>query len=210
MSQFLFGTAAIALAEASLNRILCRDPATLEKLARLAGRAVQIESTDAPHFRVFILPHAQGLDLMQDYTGKVDAEIAGKVMDLARLPLAGNDVLFGHGVTLSGDSAMVKQLQSALASSDIDWEAWLASLTGDTLGHEAAQLLRSIGRYGRDTSRNLSDDITEYLQEEVRLLPTKVEIEVFLNSVDQVHDGVDRIAARIEKLEQQMQSATKS
>jgi ubiquinone biosynthesis protein UbiJ len=43
-------------------------------------------------------------------------------------------------------------------------------------------------------------DLSEYLQEESRIVPAKPEIEAFMDGVDILRSDVDRLHARVERL----------
>lgn len=199
MSLSMLSASMLTLIESSLNTLLKRSPDTLSALAKLEGKVIEVESV-LPAFQIYLLPHAGGFDIHSSCGSEPDAKISGTAAKLAKLPIASNEVLFGNGVTLSGDSHLVTELQTILTEAPIDWEAWLASVMGDTLGHEAARFLRNLGDYGRKCSQNLSRDTTEYLQEELRLLPSRIEIELFMNDVDTLRDDVARIETRIQAL----------
>ena len=44
----------------------------------------------------------------------------------------------------------------------------------------------------------MGNNISEFLQEESRSLPSKYEIEIFRNDVNKLRDDVDRLESRIE------------
>ncbi len=189
----------LTLAEESLNRVLSRDPVTLARLGELAGREIRIECRQ-PEWHCFLLPHNRGIDLLAA-SAEPDACIRGSALNLMRLPYAGNEVLFGHGVSIEGDSALVHRLQQILADSHVDWEAWLAELIGDTAAHPLANLLRSASHQLRYGSNSLIHSVEEYLHEEARLLPTQVEIDIWQEEVEELRDATDRLEARIARLE---------
>lgn len=196
------GAALLTLAEEALNRVLSRDPVTLQRLDNLSGRTIGIHCT-SPEFRLCLLPHGQGIDLLQHSATPPDVTLHGSAADLIRLPTAGNAVLFGQGVRLEGDSALAHRLQTILAESRIDWEAWLGDLIGDTAAHPLAQLLRHTGRQLEYTGSSLLQSLEEYLHEEARLLPTRVEIEQAQDEIDALRTATDRLEARLALLERQ-------
>lgn len=202
MATGMINATLLTLAEESLNRVLARDPVTLKQLEALSGREIRIECS-RPECHLYLLPHAQGIDLLAESATEPDACIRGSALNLMRLPQAGNQVLFGRGVTLEGDSGLVHRLQQILADSQIDWEAWLADLIGDTAAHPLANLLRSATQQLRYSGNSLMLSLEEYLHEEARLLPTRVEIEIWQDDVDELRDASDRLEARIAQLEQQ-------
>lgn len=189
----------LSFAEQSLNRLLAQDPVTLDRLGELGGRVIAIQAS-APTFELYLLPHSEGIDLLSHYGGEADVSLCGSAIQLARLPIAGNEVLFGKGVEIHGDSALAHRLQTVLADTRIDWEAWLGNLLGDAAGHEAARFLKALGGYSRDAAHSLLLNSKEYLQEEAQLLPTRVEIELFLDEADELREAVDRLEARINRL----------
>ncbi len=201
MATGMINATLLTLAEESLNRLLARDPVTLKQLGTLDGREIRIECI-RPECHLYLLPHAQGIDLLAESATEPDACIRGSAFNLLRLPQAGNQVMFGRGVTLEGDSGLVHRLQQILADSQIDWEAWLADLIGDTAAHPLANLLRSATRQLRYSGSSLMLSVEEYLHEEARMLPTRIEIEIWQDEVDELRDACDRLDARIAQLEQ--------
>jgi ubiquinone biosynthesis protein UbiJ len=102
---------------------------------------------------------------------------------------------------VDGNSALAHTLQQILADSRIDWEAWLGNLIGDTAAHPVAHLLRSAGTQVQQTGSSLLHSIEEYLHEEARLLPTRVEIEIAQDEIESLRAATDRLEARISRLE---------
>ncbi|MBP0049911.1 SCP2 sterol-binding domain-containing protein [Marinobacterium sp. AK62] len=191
----------LTLAEESLNLVLARDPVTLQRLGALEGTEIRIECT-RPECHLFMLPHGKGIDLLAESATEPDACIRGSAFNLLRLPQAGNAVLFGKGVVLEGNTGLVHELQKILADSQVDWEAWLADLIGDTAAHPLANLMRSASRQLRYGSNSFIHSLEEYLHEEARLLPTRIEIDIWQEQVEELRDATDRLEARIALLEQ--------
>jgi ubiquinone biosynthesis protein UbiJ len=55
-------------------------------------------------------------------------------------------------------------------------------------------------------SRNIAaENLREYLQEEAAVVPSRQELDDFLAAVDTVRDDVERLAARVERLERHRQ-----
>ncbi|MCB1903235.1 MAG: sterol-binding protein, partial [Gammaproteobacteria bacterium] len=88
-----------------------------------------------------------------------------------------------------------------LAAMDIDWEEQLSHFTGDLLAHKTGNLLRTVRNWGTSSSTSLKLDLKEYLQEELRLLPGRLEVETFLGNVDVLRDDVERLQARLIQLQ---------
>jgi len=67
---------------------------------------------------------------------------------------------------------------------------------------QAGKLFRGLREWGMDSADRLSRTLAEYLQEESRDLPTRHEVEAFLDEVDTVAGDVARLEARLRRLEQ--------
>ncbi len=186
--------------EVAIKVALRQDPATLRRLARLDGKVIQLQIT-SPQLMIYLFPVADGIEFSSGHEGEVDCRIEGRTSDFLEV-LLDEQKTFGSGIQLSGDTQIAISLKDCLQQLNIDWEALLADRVGDLAAHQFAEIFR-IGRsYLRESSDSLLDDMDDYLHEEIRLLPARVELEQFYNQVDQLRLQVDRIEARIERLSQ--------
>ena len=129
--------------------------------------------------------------------------LRGTPLGMARLGLGGSTekTLFSGDVTIDGDVETGQAFKSILDEIDIDWEEQLSKLTGDVIAHQlgnAARHARKIFRHSRNT---LQKDIDEYLHEELRVLPARIETENFSADVTRINMDTERLAARIKRLQ---------
>jgi ubiquinone biosynthesis protein UbiJ len=103
-------------------------------------------------------------------------------------------------VHIEGDTAVAQALSDALAALDVDWEEQLAQVLGDPVANQIGRALRSAQEWGDRTSHAVRANLKEYLEEESRLLPSRYELDEFLDQVDDLRDDVDRLAERIRRL----------
>ncbi|HEY5807796.1 MAG TPA: hypothetical protein VIT67_07495, partial [Povalibacter sp.] len=82
-----------------------------------------------------------------------------------------------------------------------DLEEELSRVIGDVAAHQVGNVARSVLAFGRRATDTFSQNIAEYLQEEGRDLPTRVEADEFIAGVDTLRDDVERVAARLSLLE---------
>src|ERR1700722_16369208 len=73
---------------------------------------------------------------------------------------------------------------------------------GDMPARHLSLLAKSVRTWARRARRTAGENIAEYLQEEGRDLVTKTEMEEFLRGVDGVRESIDRIEARLIRIEQ--------
>ena len=68
--------ALLASAEQGLNRVLRLDPTALPRLARLAGRIIEIDCS-APAMQLFVLVEEDGLRLASSWAADADCRLTG-------------------------------------------------------------------------------------------------------------------------------------
>ncbi len=133
---------------------------------------------------------------------EADARLSGRPLALARLAATGDEALLrSRSVRIEGDPLVARDFQSLIQLAAPDFEEALARLVGDVAARRLANLARGAAAWGLDAADRLSRDVAEYLQEESRDLPTRHEVEQFLEQVDTLGADVDRAEARLRRVE---------
>jgi ubiquinone biosynthesis protein UbiJ len=194
-------TAAIATLEVAINRALELDPSGSAQLASLEGKIFQF-SCLSPELDIYISTDGNRLKLAGYWEGEVIAAIRGNASDFADLATATDPTaaLINGNLELKGDSAPLIELQKILANLDMDWEAPLVKAFGDIAGHQLAQALRGLFSWGQQASTSFLRQLEEFIHEEARLAPPRLEVEDFYQDVQQLNQRVDRLQARIRQL----------
>lgn len=131
-----------------------------------------------------------------------DARLSGRPLALARLAVTGDEELLrSKAVRITGDPIVARDFHGLIRLAAPDFEEELSRIVGDLMARQLANLARGAAGWGLDAADRLSRDVAEYLQEEARELPTRHEVEGFLDRVDAVAEAVDRLEARIARLE---------
>lgn len=187
--------------ETLLQPALRLDPLTLSALAQLEGKRLQIELSGL-NLSVTLLPGAEGILVVSEDEHTADVTIRGAPFSLLRLLLQRHATL-GNSPDLQiiGDIRVVQQLHAILSDLDIDWEEPLARWLGDVPAHGIGTLFRQGQRYLHDRLHSLELNLREYVQEEIRFLPSPPEVENFLNGVDTLRHDVERLEQRIKRLQ---------
>lgn len=196
--------ALLAVVEQALNRYIALDPEGAAGLDALAGRIIAIELKGFGT-RVTVIPVERGLQLFGAYDAEADCVIRGTPLALARMGMAERKEtqLISGEVEIAGDNTLAQAFSAALARLDVDWEDQLARVIGDPFAHQVGNQVRAAGHWSKRTSESMTANLSEYLQEERRLLPTRYEVDAFLAQVDTLRDDVERIGARVERLARQ-------
>ncbi len=193
--------AAYATLEQLLNQAIRLDPETPKRLSPLHGRVIELQLVGLG-LSLYLIPEPNGIQLLSAFEGEADCTLRGTPLDLARMRGSQESAnqLFRGSVEISGDSHLAQQFGDFLAGLDIDWEEQLSKLTGDVIAHEIGNATRGLLSWGRSQSQTFEHNLQEYLQEELRLTPSRLEIDPFFSDVDGLRDDVERLEARIARL----------
>jgi ubiquinone biosynthesis protein UbiJ len=190
----------LSFIESELNRCIGESTAARELLARLDGTsfAVHVEGLG-----VTGVLHADGerLRLDSDATAAT-ATLSATPFDLLRLLRAdGVSGVKRTRAALSGDLDVAERYARMLKLARPDLEEEVAKWLGDVPAHALGEIARGIGGWLERTGTALRMNTAEYLQEESRAVPAPPEAQAFYSDVERLRDDVERLAARLARLE---------
>ena len=192
--------------ETAINAWLKLDGDTLPRFASLDGKIIRLHITGLD-LNLYFLPSPSGIQVMGNYPdsdqgGMVDATIHGSPMALIRLGTADNsgETLLKTDVEIEGDTRLAETFSEILGEVDIDWEELLSKLVGDIIAHQAGQVVHNMSGWLTETVDALKMNSAEYISEEAQLTPAEAEVRHFMDQVDEMRMGVDRLEARINHL----------
>ena len=183
---------------AALRKALAYDPASRLALERLQGQVLAVQLTQ-PEMTVYVQPGEDGLSLSGHWEGDVHSRLTGKLWDFIRLAQGEQASLAGSGIRLEGDAQLVQSLQRIVRQLDIDWEEALCESLGDLTGHQLAQALRSGGLWFRGREAEARRLLTDFIGQELALVPSRPELEDFYRQVDELQLQLERAEARLEQ-----------
>lgn len=187
--------------EAALNRSLAESRKASSLARQLDGKVMSLVAQGtslAIHFKV----EEGRFKLSARHEGAADATLAGTPLSLLALagPAAENS-LRGGTVRIEGDAEVAQKFRDLLQQSRPDFEEELSRVIGDVAARQVANVARGFLDWGRKASGAFAANVAEYLQEEGRDVPVRVEIEEFLEAVDDLRESTDRLEARLARLE---------
>ncbi|WKJ89780.1 SCP2 sterol-binding domain-containing protein [Methylomonas montana] len=192
----------IATLETALNRYLTLDDHIEQYLTPMAGRviAVHISSFDSS---LYLCPSTQGIQILESYSGTVDATLSGSLSALGLMGLSATPMrsLFKGEVRIDGDSQLARSLQRLFEKLDINLEGKIARYTGDAFAQRLGKLFRGSRDWTQHSLTTFRMNLEEFLQEETRELPAKPEAEAFFRQIDTCRSDCDRLSARLDRLE---------
>jgi ubiquinone biosynthesis accessory factor UbiJ len=183
--------------ERALNRALARaladSPRAQALCAELAGRTLVLRIDGVPGC-IALTSDGGALTLRRGSELRADASLSGGALSL--LALAGADA---EDVIRRGD-VRFRELARLLRP---NVEAGLARVLGPLPAHLMARSARGALAWTRHATRTAVDNVAEYLAHESRDLVPRAEAEDYLRGVEALREQVDRMDARVRRLEQQ-------
>lgn len=184
--------------ESVLNRNLAASLTARQAAAELEGLCMDIGvSASQPALRL-------GVEAGRLRFSEAGGQTAGVTLsgDWRRLlQLLGGDHT-GPGLDLRGDPAVAEGFARLLKHCRPAPEEELARLTGDAFAHQAGETARSAAEWAEQAAGSFRRNLRDFLQEEARFAPTRVEFDTFSREVEQLRDRAGRLAARINALGQ--------
>ncbi len=198
-------TVLLSLIEKSINRYLSLDPVALQRLVTYNDKVVAVEVRGFDLY-FYIKIATNGVVVFKQVPENIDTWLVGSPVSLMNMALAnqGQDsenILFSGDVEIKGDVELGQELKKILNEIEVDLEEQLSKITGDVIAHQVGNLARVSKAWSEKTLETLQLDMVEYLQEESQQLPRLDEVEQFIAGVDLIRSGVDRLEARVKRIE---------
>jgi ubiquinone biosynthesis protein UbiJ len=185
--------------EQGIQALLRLDPDTRDRLDQLDGKLIAVNVV-RPNLEFVISVVDKRVNIIGQVDTPADTTLTGSLSAFKSLS-SGNDALYKGEVSIEGDLHIGQQLKDIVAKLDPDWEELLSPMLGDTVVHQLAIASQSLSSWLSRTRSSLEQNTSEYLQEEAELLAPNSEIHDYCLDVDAIRASVDRLDARIERLE---------
>lgn len=194
---------ALKAMESLVRQALALDPATSQRLQAYAGKRLYVE-TRSPALGLFVWLESDGVHLRTEGDRHPHATIEAPSIELLKMALSNEAHFIGGPVKVHGDVILVQELHALARDLDIDWEAGLSRLFGNTLSHPVSQGLKGLFGFARRTADVFLRNTGEYLQEEKEIVPVRWEVDEYLNDNQDLRADVERVEARMERLKKRV------
>lgn len=190
---------------AALNHLLEMQPQVKARLARRAGKTVQL---DIPPLRLPFVIDADG-SIAQAQSGAM----ADALLDVppAAVPrLFSSDVPPAGLIRMEGDAALAAEVGEILRGLHWDAEEDLSRVFGDALAHRMAGAAASLFEWQKEAGLNVAKALAQYWTEEQPVLAKPAQVEEFIRRVDELRDGAERLEKRLERLERHLSDSDRT
>ena len=188
-----------------INRQVNAKTPARKLCGELDGKIVAVRVRDTALAMYFVID-TEGITLRLDVDADPDVAITGSLVSLATLAAQGGKSALRDGsIEFAGDVYTAQAFQELLAYGRPDLEEELSAIVGDAAAQGIGDVARNIGRWAEGARATMRQNVSEYLQEESRSVPTRYEVDNFRQDVNTLRDDVDRFEARLAQLERQGQ-----
>ena len=192
----------IVAIEHLLNQHIQESSTAQDRLFALAGRSLAINIQNfGTNLRLDAEQTRLGVSMISDDSiVATTVTISGTPLTLLNLLNVSTLADFrAAGVEFSGDIQTAEAFAELLRLARPDLEEELSHLVGDIVAHKMARSVRRVKGWGTRAIDALTMDTSEFLQEEIRQLPPRVEVESFSREVERLREDTDRTAQRVDK-----------
>ena len=198
-------TIATSTLEILINTALRHDPASRQRLETFNG-ILAVELT-CPQLTFYIQTHDHHITVMAYCESDISTTLKGSPLALLGL-LKQPSNLKNSGVSVSGDTLLLSQWQNLIQQLDIDWEDAISHYLGDIMGPLASSGLHKSTQWAQQQWNDKQRLVSEYLVEELKLIPSRSELEYFYQHVDQLALDSERMIAKANALINTIQAHT--
>lgn len=198
MQSAMWTTVWLTPLEQGLNGYLKLDPAWSDWLKPLHRKTLAIVIRPMK-FRVLCHMGPTGIRLSMDDSLVADAQIEALPSTLLAYAYTKqqSQLLHDGRLQLSGDLQVIQAFEDLMQRVKPDWEALLAEKLGDVWAYRVGQGIKRSCETLNKGSKLMGQQLSEYLQDELKLLPAKALLTDFYEQVDEVREQSDRLEAKL-------------
>lgn len=185
--------------EKTLNYFLSFDSESADRLKKLENKVLQIELIDfKKSFQLYFINNKIQINTTHFLPPHVS--IKGTVILFLHLSLTKNRQKLLTDLEITGDTLLAQAVIDLFDTMDIDWEEYLSHYLGDAPSYQIGQFARKVKKVRKKFQQSFTQQINEYIHEEIKLFPAKSALSDFFADIDELRLEADRLTAKIEYL----------
>ena len=187
----------------TLQHLIAQNSWAKSMLVNHSGKVLQLVLSSVTAHLIVL---EDGTLAMAGETLPADASIS---LSLATaLKMLAKNAAAKNELTITGDTEFATEIGKVLGALSWDIEADLSRVVGDTAAYESVKFAKTARSNLKQQVVNAGEMLAEYWQEERPMIAKKMQVDHFIQSVDQLRDDVARLEKRIEKLAKQSNKNT--
>lgn len=187
--------------ETALNAYLMCDEHSKKRLAKAAGKSLQVELLPF-HLTFTCTVTPDNIALSTNTDSEPDTKIQGTPLQLAGAALSRSNrhKFFADDLSIEGDAEFAQLVIDLFEKVEIDWEEHLAQLIGDVPAYKISKFKHRLQRWLKHSTSSFTQDISDFLHEEAAWFPVREELDDFFDDIDTLRMDTDRLESRIATL----------
>jgi len=184
-----------------LNKQIAEKTPAYNLSKELEGKIISMKIKDTEHHINFIVTENK----LRTYNDNDDHDVQITASLLTFTSLIKNnpeDAVRDGLLNFQGDIGTGQKFQQLMRYTKPDIEEELSFLVGDLAAHSIGNVNSKISYWMNDSKNIIEQNISEYLQEEKKVLPSQYEFNKFQTAVSKLRDDVDRIEIKFKKFNQ--------
>ena len=182
-----------------VNRQIAEKTPAFYPNKAFSGKIISMKIRDTDHHIDFIMTEnkLQAINDSDDH----DVQITGSLLTFASLIKNSPEEAVRDGLlNFQGDIGTGQKFQELMQYAKPDFEEELSRVFGDMAAQSIGKVNSKVSHWIKDSKNILEQNVSEYLQEEQKILPSKYEFNKFQIAVNKLRDDVDRIEIKFKKI----------
>lgn len=199
-------TALESLVNPLLRQAIAQEGAAAIAFEKLQGNCIEYQVSGL-NLQLTMQITQDGLYFYRQNEEPADAWILASPQDYLKMATSKDaaSILFGPEVSVGGNTYLLELLQELIAGLGIDTQELIVRVVGPLPVGSIQAGFSQLLKFGQHFSSSASEDIKSYLDDEAGILPGKDSWHVAEDALHELRLDVDRLEARINLLEKQLQ-----
>lgn len=111
-----------------------------------------------------------------------------------------NNISSDHNIKISGQALLAEHFSKIFKKINIDWEQVISEYTNDEFAFYANKIFCEIKNKKNEVENSILRNTREYIRDETNILPSKEQIDNYINDVDSLRNKIDFLEAKFKKI----------
>lgn len=105
-----------------------------------------------------------------------------------------------NDIKISGQASLAEQFSKIFIKINIDWEHLISEYTSDEFAFYSNKILKKIKNKKNEVEESILRNTKEYIRDETDIIPSKEQINNYVNDVDSLRNKIDFLEAKLKKI----------
>jgi len=180
----------------AINRQIEAKTPAVKLCEELEGKIISINIKNTSHHFDLIIKSKEFQ--LHPIPNEFHVQISGSLLSFVNFARKDSkDAIIDGSINFDGDVGVGQKYQKLIGLLKPDIEEELSHFVGDIMANNISSFARATKSWAINSKNIFDENIAEYLQEEIRIMPNKFEFNNFSKKISELRDDVERIEIRI-------------